>query len=135
MVSFELNHVIFLCTGFTARILRAIRIAARLSFHFTKDLALSVKELSWSIRKLDKVLQNRVLFPMILLSSWFIMSLFTYSIGKDPHGNELHAGLWIFRGFYEVIMEVWTARDASACPGTQLFLSLFIFYFFFIVFV
>ncbi|PON91809.1 Poly A polymerase [Trema orientale] len=44
-----------------ARILRAIRIAARLGFHFTKDLALSLKELSWSIKRLDK---GRILMEM-----------------------------------------------------------------------
>ncbi|KAF4390498.1 hypothetical protein F8388_005995 [Cannabis sativa] len=53
--------VIFFCTGYAARILRAIRIAARLRFKFTKDLALSIKELSWSIKRLDK---GRILMEM-----------------------------------------------------------------------
>ena len=39
----------------TARILRAVRIAARLGFRFTRDIALSIKELSCSVLKLDKV--------------------------------------------------------------------------------
>ncbi|KNA23747.1 hypothetical protein SOVF_021700 [Spinacia oleracea] len=37
-----------------ARILRAFRIAARLEFKFTKELALSLKELSLSVLRLDK---------------------------------------------------------------------------------
>jgi tRNA nucleotidyltransferase/poly(A) polymerase len=37
----------------TARILRAIRIAARLGFSLTKDVAISVKELSSSLLRLD----------------------------------------------------------------------------------
>ncbi|XP_021723010.1 uncharacterized protein LOC110690474 isoform X2 [Chenopodium quinoa] len=37
-----------------ARILRAFRIAARLEFKFTKELALSLKELSYSLLRLDK---------------------------------------------------------------------------------
>lgn len=40
---------------FTARILRAIRIAARLGFSLTKDVAVSVKELSSSLLRLDPV--------------------------------------------------------------------------------
>lgn len=38
----------------SGRILRAVRIAARLHFGFTRDLALSLKELSHSVRRLDK---------------------------------------------------------------------------------
>ncbi|KAJ6414795.1 hypothetical protein OIU84_003751 [Salix udensis] len=38
----------------SGRILRAIRIAARLQFGFTRDLALSLKELSHSVLRLDK---------------------------------------------------------------------------------
>ncbi|CAO2829672.1 unnamed protein product [Amaranthus hypochondriacus] len=37
-----------------ARILRGVRIAARLEFKFTKDLAVSLKELSFSVLRLDK---------------------------------------------------------------------------------
>lgn len=44
-----------------ARILRGIRIAARLGFRFTKDIALSLKELSFSVRRLDK---GRILMEM-----------------------------------------------------------------------
>ncbi|KAL0547406.1 hypothetical protein IC582_017340 [Cucumis melo] len=44
-----------------ARILRGVRIAARLGFHFTKDIALSIKELSCSVLKLDK---GRLLMEM-----------------------------------------------------------------------
>ncbi|CAM8973842.1 hypothetical protein QQ045_028455 [Rhodiola kirilowii] len=44
-----------------ARILRAFRIAARLRFSFTKDLARSVRELSGSILRLDK---GRILMEM-----------------------------------------------------------------------
>ena len=40
-----------------ARILRAIRIAARLGFRISKDTAHSVKSLSYSILRLDKVFQ------------------------------------------------------------------------------
>ncbi|KAJ6347066.1 hypothetical protein OIU76_003712 [Salix suchowensis] len=39
---------------YSGRILRAIRIAARLQFGFTRDLALSLKELSHSVFRLDK---------------------------------------------------------------------------------
>ncbi|XP_038894732.1 poly(A) polymerase I isoform X6 [Benincasa hispida] len=44
-----------------ARILRAVRIAARLGFCFTRDIALSIKELSCSVLKLDK---GRILMEM-----------------------------------------------------------------------
>lgn len=44
-----------------ARILRAFRIAARLGFNFTKDLSLSLKELSFSVLRLDK---GRILMEM-----------------------------------------------------------------------
>lgn len=44
-----------------ARILRAVRIAARLGFRFTRDIALSIKELSCSVLKLDK---GRILMEM-----------------------------------------------------------------------
>lgn len=42
-------------THSTARILRAVRIAARLGFRFTKETALSVRELAGSVLRLDKV--------------------------------------------------------------------------------
>ncbi|KAF3430924.1 hypothetical protein FNV43_RR25654 [Rhamnella rubrinervis] len=44
-----------------ARILRAVRIAARLAFRFTRDIALSVRELSGSVLRLDK---GRILMEM-----------------------------------------------------------------------
>ncbi|XP_057529334.1 uncharacterized protein LOC130807943 [Amaranthus tricolor] len=44
-----------------ARILRGVRIAARLEFKFTKDLAVSLKELSFSVLRLDK---GRILMEM-----------------------------------------------------------------------
>ncbi|XP_047316895.1 poly(A) polymerase I-like isoform X2 [Impatiens glandulifera] len=44
-----------------ARILRAIRVAARLGFSFTRDTALNVKSLSTSIQRLDK---GRILLEM-----------------------------------------------------------------------
>ena len=50
---------------FTARILRAIRIAARLGFSLTKDVAVSVKELSTSLLRLDPVYLS--FFSLVLL--------------------------------------------------------------------
>ncbi|XP_060669678.1 uncharacterized protein LOC107429691 isoform X2 [Ziziphus jujuba] len=44
-----------------ARILRAVRIAARLGFRFSRDIALSVRELSGSVLRLDK---GRILMEM-----------------------------------------------------------------------
>ncbi|KAG6712401.1 hypothetical protein I3842_05G100900 [Carya illinoinensis] len=44
-----------------ARILRAVRIAARLGFRFTKETALSVRELAGSVLRLDK---GRILLEM-----------------------------------------------------------------------
>ncbi|XP_023876310.1 uncharacterized protein LOC111988755 isoform X1 [Quercus suber] len=44
-----------------ARILRAVRIAARLRFRFTREIALSVRELSSSVSRLDK---GRILMEM-----------------------------------------------------------------------
>ncbi|XP_075656590.1 uncharacterized protein LOC142626771 isoform X1 [Castanea sativa] len=44
-----------------ARILRAVRIAARLRFRFTREIALSVRELSSSVLRLDK---GRILMEM-----------------------------------------------------------------------
>ncbi|GAV71485.1 LOW QUALITY PROTEIN: PolyA_pol domain-containing protein/PolyA_pol_RNAbd domain-containing protein, partial [Cephalotus follicularis] len=44
-----------------ARILRAVRIAARLGFHFSRELAFSLKELSCSVLTLDK---GRILMEM-----------------------------------------------------------------------
>lgn len=40
---------------YAARILRAIRIAARLGFRISKETANSIKNLSYSILRLDKV--------------------------------------------------------------------------------
>lgn len=40
---------------FTARILRAIRIAARLGFRFSKETAYSVRDLASLVLELDKV--------------------------------------------------------------------------------
>lgn len=53
---------------FTARILRAIRIAARLGFSLTKEVAVSVKELSSSLLRLDPVSLSLTLFPCLLFS-------------------------------------------------------------------
>lgn len=48
-------HHLLINKFLVARILRAFRIAARLGFSFTKDLAQTVRELSASILRLDKV--------------------------------------------------------------------------------
>lgn len=46
------------CMVFAARILRAIRIAARLGFRFSRETAHFVKHLSLSVLKLDRVCVN-----------------------------------------------------------------------------
>lgn len=50
-----------------------MRIAARLGFRFTRDIALSIKELSCSVLKLDKVseiLTFQIPGNMVFLSPW-----------------------------------------------------------------
>lgn len=59
------------CLYLAARILRAIRIGARLQFRFAKDTALSVKKLTSTILRLDRVLDY--CFGMIF---FFIYLLF-----------------------------------------------------------
>ncbi|KAM7480199.1 hypothetical protein LguiA_028412 [Lonicera macranthoides] len=68
-----------------ARILRAVRIAARLGFRFTRETAHNIKNLASSVLGLD----------------------------KDPHGNELHARIWFRRSFIEIIVEIWTLGITS----------------------
>lgn len=55
----------------------------------------------------------------------FINYFFTNDAGKDPHGNELYAGIWVCGGFSEVIMEVWTPRGTLTLPGMLLFHNLY----------
>lgn len=99
--------LLFVSSGFTARILRAVRIAARLGLRFSRDIALCVRELSGSVLRLDKVLQTIVLVLWFYNHFQFIISMFKNVVGKNSHGNELYAGIWVCRGFFEVIMEVW----------------------------
>ncbi|EXB81219.1 putative poly(A) polymerase [Morus notabilis] len=42
---------------------------------------------------------------------------FAEDCGKDPHGNELYASIWVFGGIVEVIMEIWAPRVPSTRPG------------------
>lgn len=50
---------------FAARILRAVRIAARLDFRFSKETALAVRKLSASVLRLDRVSRNFFCFMVI----------------------------------------------------------------------
>ena len=118
---------------FTARILRGVRIAARLGFRFTKDIAYSVRELSSTVLRLDKVFKNLVPRNRVYVllnqikayhSSHFF--LITNALGKDIHGNELHASLWLCRSFLEIIMEIWTPGDTSTHSGMEVLLLLLI---------
>ncbi|XP_038879021.1 uncharacterized protein LOC120071069 isoform X2 [Benincasa hispida] len=66
----KVRTVIPACTSFQedcARILRAIRVAARLQFHFAKDTAGSIKNLSCLVSTLDK---GRLLMEMNYLLSY-----------------------------------------------------------------
>lgn len=120
------NTIIFLSTilsnrynsDFTARILRGVRIAARLEFKFTKDLAVSLKELSFSVLRLDKV------FTLHILLCICSIMLYTHTVslnaaGKDPYGDELYVGLWIRWSFFKVTMEVWSFRDTPTPTSTH----------------
>jgi len=51
-----------------ARILRAIRIAARLGFSFPKETAYYVRTLACSVARLDK---GRILMEMNYMLAWF----------------------------------------------------------------
>lgn len=64
---------------------------------------------------------------MTSLSS--LSCLVTNVTGKNPHGNELYDGIWLFRGVFEVTMEVWAPRVPSTHPSTQ-FVSHFTILFF-----
>ncbi|KAJ0037617.1 hypothetical protein Pint_23805 [Pistacia integerrima] len=61
-----------------ARILRLVRLAARLGFQITSEIALSLKELSCSVLRLYR---------------------------KNPPRNELYVSIWVWRSIYEVIVE------------------------------
>lgn len=102
---------------FTARILRAIRIAARLGFSLTKDVAVSVKELSSSLLRLDPVYLS--FFSLVRPSSCEVWTehLLSSSAVKGSDGNQLYAGLWVCRSFFKVVMEIWSHGDSSTYPG------------------
>ena len=55
----------------TARILRAIRIAARLGFRFSKETAHSIKDLANSIMRLDKVCVTIQIFLRFIALNFF----------------------------------------------------------------
>lgn len=83
-------------------------------------MAYSVRELSSTVLRLDKVLKSlvhrhilSVLLNQIKVYHYFHFFLLPNVVGKDTHGNELHARLWICRSFLEVIMEIWTPGDTS----------------------
>lgn len=119
-VSCKKWHLTLYNANSTARILRGVRIAARLGFRFTKDIAHSVRELSCSVLRLDKVFKSLVPRRKLIVllnhvkvyhdSHFFLLP---NVVGKDTHGNELHASLWVRRSFLEVIMEIWTPGDTS----------------------
>lgn len=35
-------------------------------------------------------------------------------VGKDSHGDELYAGIWFCRSFFEIIMEIPCSRNTFA---------------------
>lgn len=57
---------------FPARILRGIRIASRLGFGFTRETALGVINLSFSVLRLDKVCLGLFLAILFLVSFFYI---------------------------------------------------------------
>ncbi|KAK1311166.1 hypothetical protein QJS10_CPA08g00430 [Acorus calamus] len=79
-----------------ARILRAIRIAARLGFHFTKETAYSVRDLSSSIMRLDK---GRLLMEM------------NYMLAYGSAEDSLRL-LWKF-GLLEILLPIQAAYFVS----------------------
>lgn len=52
----------------TARILRAIRVAARLGFRFTRETAHSVKDFNSLVSRLDKVIMKKSSFVVVACS-------------------------------------------------------------------
>lgn len=109
-----------------ARILRAIRIAARLGFQISRETAHFVKNLSCSILRLDKVCSkpcaSSALFMYLvymIMAIQLILSHLDVS-GKASDGNELHAGIWFCWSIFKVIVEVWTPRDTSTHSGKNL---------------
>lgn len=61
---------------YAARILRAIRIAARLGFRISRETAHSVKDLSGSVARLDKVVKAAMTFFIYMHS---LNNLFAFS--------------------------------------------------------
>lgn len=37
--------------------------------------------------------------------------------GKNSHGNELYASLWICRSFFKIVVEIWAIRNSSTFPS------------------
>ncbi|KAI3939999.1 hypothetical protein MKW98_029775 [Papaver atlanticum] len=74
-----------------ARFLQAIRIAACLGLRLTKETTFALKDLYCSVPRLDKA----------------------------PHGNELHAGVWICRSLFKATLEGWAPGDTTAVITCQ----------------
>lgn len=72
-----------------ARILRAIRIAARLGFRISKETADSIKNLSYSIVRLDKVVQEH--FDLIISLAFKL----NYSFSTSSYFREGSSWKWI----------------------------------------
>jgi hypothetical protein len=103
-----------MCFSFAARILRAIRIAARLDFQFSRDTARAIQDCSLSILRIEKVLTENYDSPVYALSILLLFHIHSVCLlliisGKADDGNELYAGIWSSRGFSAFALEIWTS--------------------------
>ena len=94
LVSSKKWHLTLYNAHSTARILRGVRIAARLGFRFPRDIAYSVRELSRTVLRLYKVFKSLVprhrlyvLLNQIKVNHRSHFFLLPNVVGKDIHGN------------------------------------------------
>uniref|UniRef100_A0A2P2P479 Uncharacterized protein n=1 Tax=Rhizophora mucronata TaxID=61149 RepID=A0A2P2P479_RHIMU len=106
----DLEHLIFCSVKSTAHILCAIRIAAHLGFHFTREIALHLKEFCCAVLRQGEVIKFLLLGHVLLLYLLCIFSIFALA-GKDSLGTELHVCLWFSRSFFEITLEIWAFGD------------------------
>lgn len=121
----------FFWISYAARILRGVRIAARLGFCLSRETAYSVKSLSYSVLKLDKVVSIYTMcnfFPLNLdMHEMLLDYSFTFAndVGKAFNGSELHVSIWFCWSFFEIVVEIWTSRNTFTYSGMYLILNFF----------
>lgn len=109
---------------FTARILRGVRIAARLDFRFSRETALAVRKLSATVLRLDRVSRRLLSIHEYVQLFWMMYWVFlvlqsTMVLGKASHGSQLHAGIWFRGSLIKIFVEAWSFGNTSAYSGRR----------------